>query len=136
MFNSLITNNDKLFDSLFDNKDFTYVKKYVTEMATDIIEKDGVYTLSSNLAGFNKEDINVEYKQGYLTIMAEKSEKEEGNKENYYLKESKSKVSRSFFVGKDFSDEDFDAKFKDGILTVTFKKKEPKEMESKSIEIK
>ena len=127
--------NRKNYNDFFENF-FNSNFEVKNSLTTDISEKDGVYTLSANLAGFDKDDIKVELKNGYLMINAEKNEKEEGDKDNYYLKESHSKVSRSFFVGKDFSEEDFNAKFENGLLILTFKKKEPKQIEVKSIEIK
>lgn len=101
-------------------------------LVTDITEKDGEYTLSANLAGFDKKDINVDFSKGYLTISAEKSEKEE-DEDNYHLKESYSSYKRSFYLGNNFSEDDIKAKFKDGLLIVTFKKLEEK---NSSIEIK
>ena len=132
MFNLMRTNNfDDFFDGFF-NGNF----EMKNPLTTDVSEKDGVVTLSANLAGFDKDDINVELRNGYLIISAEKSEKEENKDDKYYLKESHSSVRRSFFVGKDFTEEDFNAKFENGLLTLTFNKKEPKQLEGKSIEIK
>lgn len=132
MFNLMKTNNfDDFFDGFF-NGNF----EMKNPLTTDVSEKDGVVTLSANLAGFDKDDINVELRNGYLIISAEKSEKEENKDDKYYLKESHSSVRRSFFVGKDFTEEDFNAKFENGLLTLTFNKKEPKQLEGKSIEIK
>ena len=132
MFNLMKTNNfDDFFDGFF-NGNF----EMKNPLTTDVSEKDGVVTLSANLAGFDKDDINVELRNGYLIISAEKSEKEENKDDKYYLKESHSSVRRSFFVGKDFAEEDFNAKFENGLLTLTFNKKEPKQLEGKSIEIK
>lgn len=132
MFNLMRTNNfDDFFDGFF-NGNF----EMKNPLTTDVSEKDGVVTLSANLAGFDKDDINVELRNGYLIISAEKSEKEENKDDKYYLKESHSSVRRSFFVGKNFTEEDFNAKFENGLLTLTFNKKEPKQLEGKSIEIK
>ena len=132
MFNYLMTKDVNNFFDGFFNEPF----EMKNPLTTDLSEKDGVYTLSANLAGFNKDDIKVELKNGYLIIKAKKTEKEEGEEDNYFIKESHSKVSRSFFVGKDFTEEDFKAKFENGLLTLTFEKKEPKQLESKTIEIK
>ena len=113
-----------LFDEMFDiNK---------RSLVTDLKEKDGKYELVSNLAGFNKDDIKITINNGYLTISAEK--KEEDTNE-YSHKESYNSVSRSFYVGRDFSEEDFNAKFENGLLTIEFNKKEPKQIKVKTIEV-
>lgn len=93
---------DNFFDGFFNNN-----LPMKNPLTTDISEKDGVYTLSANLAGFDKDDIKVELNDGYLCITAEKAEKEEGEEGKYYLKESRSKVSRSYYVGKNFTREDY-----------------------------
>ena len=131
MLNLMTKEFDNFFDGFFNNN-----LPMKNPLTTDISEKDGVYTLSANLAGFDKDDIKVELNNGYLCITAEKAEKEEGEEGKYYLKESHSRVSRSYYVGKNFTEEDFDAKFENGLLTLVFKNKEPKQLESKSIEIK
>lgn len=130
MFDLMTKDVNNFFDGFFNDK-----FEMKNPLTTDFSEKDGVYTLSANLAGFNKDDIKVELKNNYLTISAEKSEKEEGEEGKYYLKESHSKVSRSFYVGNKFTEDDFKAKFENGILTLTFENKEPKQLEGKTIEI-
>lgn len=117
-----------LFEELFDMKKFN-------PMETDIKEVDGKYEISANMAGFDKDDIKVELKDGYLTLKAEKQDKEE-EKDKYYLKESKSFVQRSFYVGNDFDEKDFNAKFENGILKLEFNKKEPKQIKVKFIQVK
>ena len=114
----------QLFDEMFDT-----TRKSIT---TDFKEKDGKYTLVSQLAGFDKDDIKITLNGGYLTILAEK---EEDNSDEYSHKESYSKMSRSFYVGRDFLEEDFTAKFENGLLTIEFDKKEPKQIEVKTIEV-
>ena len=114
----------QLFDEMFDT-----TRKSIT---TDFKEKDGKCTLVSQLAGFDKDDINITLNGGYLTIMAEKKE---DNSDEYSHKESYSKMSRNFYVGRDFSEEDFTAKFENGLLTIEFNKKEPKQIEVKTIEL-
>ena len=101
-------------------------------MVTDLNEKDGAYELVSQLAGFDKDDIKITINDGYLTILAEKKE---DNSDEYSHKESYSKMSRSFYVGREFSEEDFTAKFENGLLTIEFDKKEPKQVEVKTIEV-
>ena len=70
MFNYLMTKDVNNFFDGFFNEPF----EMKNPLTTDLSEKDGVYTLSANLAGFNKDDIKVELKNGYLIIKAEKSE--------------------------------------------------------------
>ena len=50
-------------------------------MKTDIREKDDQYELAVDLPGFKKDEINLDVKDGYLTISAQKGlDKDEENK--------------------------------------------------------
>ena len=73
-----------------------------------------------------KDDINIEYNEGYLTISGEKKTENEDKekKENYIRKERYyEKASRSFYVGNINKDE-IKAKFENGVLEVTLPKEQ------------
>ena len=55
-------------------------------MKTDIREKDDQYELAVDLPGFKKDEINLDVKDGYLTISAQKGlDKDEENKKGRTL---------------------------------------------------
>ena len=89
------------FDSMF--KDFfgdDMVMK--NSLKVDIKETENGYTLEADFPGMKKDDINIEYNEGYLTISGEKKTENEDKekKENYIRKERYyEKASRSFYVG-------------------------------------
>ena len=135
-----------LFDDLFD--DFTKETKRAAQnlvgvtgvMKTDIVEKDDRFELLVDLPGFNKEDVKVELKEGYLNIEAERnSSKDEKDEEGTFVRRERytGTCSRSFYVGEEFKQEDIKAKFENGILTLTVPKKddEPEVEEPKYIVI-
>ena len=74
MMPSLFTEN--LFDDFFNDfdEDFfgkknpLYGKHARNMMKTDVRETDTTYEVDVDLPGFKKEDINVNYENGYLTI--------------------------------------------------------------------
>ncbi len=104
-------------------------------MRTDIEKVEGGYELSTELAGFGKDDISVEIRNGYLTITAEKkTEKNEDEGKNYIHRERYyGKSQRSFYVGNNVNEDDIKATFADGILKLTIP--EPKEQVKKTIAI-
>lgn len=127
---NLIT-RDPFFGSLFD--DFSDSRKQNSMMKTDIYEKDGNYVIEADVPGFKKENVKVDYEDGYLTITAKKEEIIEENK-NYIRKERHyGEVSRSYYVG-NVNESEIKAKFEDGTLVVTLPKEEDKET-SKQIPI-
>jgi len=93
-------------------------------MKCDIYEKDGNYHIEADIPGFNKKDIKVECKDGYLTITASKEEKNEDEGKNYIRKERKyGMIKREFYVG-DVDTNMINAEFNDGSLKITIPKKE------------
>lgn len=113
-------------------EDFANSKE--TVMKCDIYEKDGKCNIEIDVPGFDKKDINIECKNGYLTITAKKEEKHDDKDKNYIRKErSYSKTSRSFYIG-GATEENVKAEFKDGILKVVVPKIEEKNTK-KTIEI-
>ena len=68
---------ENMFDDFFDGGFFgarnpLYGKHGRNLMKTDIHEKDGAYEIVVDLPGFKKDEINLDVKDGYLTISAEK----------------------------------------------------------------
>ena len=120
-------------DDIFDN--FLSVPEE-SNMKCDIYEKDGVYHIEMDIPGFDKKDIKVECDKGYLTITAQKEEKEEEHKDKNYIRRERryGTYKREFYLG-ELDSEKINAEFKDGVPTVTVPKKE--EVETKTvIEIK
>lgn len=112
-----------------------YTNRAADLMKTDIKDKDGNYELSIDLPGFNKEDMKIQLKEGYLTIQAARTDNRDEKDENgKYIRRERytGRCSRSFFVGKTIQQEDVHAKYENGVLKVTFPKEETKkEIEEK-----
>ena len=119
------------FDDAFDLIE-TKGWKDTNMMKSDIYEKDGKYHLEADLPGFDKNNIHVDYKDGYLTIQASKEDNFEEN--NKYIRRERhyGEVSRSFYVG-DIDEKEIKAKFKDGSLKITFPKENEERKQTTSI---
>ena len=138
MKNYLIRNNNGLdfFDDAFERffSPAVYTPKFLG-MSTDIKEKDDGYELSVELPGFDKSEIELSLEKGYLTISAQKAEKEEDEKEKYVRRERKVQCTRSYYVGENLTEEDIKAKYDKGVLEVFVPKDKPKQIEPKKINI-
>lgn len=107
-------------------------------MQTDVKETDGGYEVVIDLPGYQKEDVNAELKEGYLTISANTSSSSEDKDENgtYIRRERYSgSCKRSFYVGEELTEEDIKARFENGtlVLWIPKKEKQPKVEEKKTI---
>ena len=110
---------DSAFDDLF--RPLFYDEK-LDAMKTDIRETKDSYILDVEMPGFEKSEISLDVENGYLTIRAEKSEKEseDGKEHRYVRKERSVSCQRSYYI-----------KYDKGVLTVTLPKKEEKKPEPK-----
>ena len=131
-------NEFDLFGDFFGGDDF-FSRRESSIMKTDIKEKKDKYVIEIDLPGYEKENINLELKDGYLEVTA-KVEKTENNEENerfVHKERFYGHCSRSFYVGEQITEEDIHAEFKNGILRVSIPKEEEKKElpEAKHIEI-
>ena len=117
------------FEMMVPTRNALYGKHGKNLMKTDVRETENSYELDIDLPGFKKDEVNVELKDGYLTISAAKGlDKDEKAPEGKYIRQERytGACSRSFYVGTDLQPKDVSAKFTDGILELTFPKEAPK----------
>lgn len=126
---SVFENNfvDKFFDDMFNfNFPFiSYIGSGSRLMNTDVQDLGNEYQLDIELPGYNKEDIHVEFMNGYLTIEADKQESKEEKEENgrYIRRERYSgKCRRNFYVGDYLKKDDVRASFTNGVLRILLPK--------------
>ena len=144
MLPSIWSNNwfDDLFDRSFEMTPWPaerelYGKRAANLMKTDVHETEDSYEMNVDLPGFKKEDIHVEFKEGYLTLRAEKNLDKEEKKEKKLIRSERyvGSMSRSFYVG-DIQPESIKCKYEDGVLTLEFPKVDQKKLpETHSITI-
>ncbi len=121
---------NNVFDDLFYDP---FMSRSSNNMRTDIIEKENEYELSMELPGFNKEDIRMELKDGYLMISANKNTDNEVKDDKGHVirrERYQGNCSRSFYVG-DVKEEDIKASFTNGELKVSLPKSNVKHAEEK-----
>ena len=114
--------NFDLFDDFF--KDDFFTKKDTSLMKTDIKETKDNYLIEMDLPGYDKDNINLSLKDGYLSISAKVEKEENENEEEKYVRKERfyGECSRSFYVGDNLTEEDISAEFKNGILKITVPK--------------
>jgi len=129
------------FDDMFDHfehmMDDSFFGRSVGNFPPYNIVKTGenTYDVELALAGFNKKDIEVEYKENLLTVKSKKQEEtkdEDGNVIHRGI--SKRMFSKSFTIANDV--EVKGAELKDGLLKVSMERIIPEHKKAKLIDIK
>ena len=126
---------DEFFDepwekSLFGARNPLYGKHAKNLMKTDVKETGDHYEVDIDLPGFQKDEIHVDVKDGYLTVSAQKGlDKDEEDKKGRVLRQERyaGACSRSFYVG-DVKAEDVKAKYENGVLKLFVPKAEVKQV--------
>lgn len=129
---------DPFFDDLFRFPEISHeFKRMENIMRTDVKEHENGYSIEIEMPGFDKDDINLDLSNGYLTIEAQRNVSDDENDKNgNFVRRERyfGSCSRSFYVG-DIDEKDIDAKLERGILLVFVPK--DKQLETKKrIEIK
>jgi HSP20 family protein len=100
----------------------------------DIYEEEDQIVLTAELPGVDKKGIEVDVKDGVLTLKGERSADNEVREKNYHRKErSFGRFERSFKLQRDVDTGKITADYKDGILKVSIPK--PEEVKPKQITI-
>ena len=128
-----------LFDDFFDTWPKT-INEQRGIPALNVKEDDKNLTLELQVPGMKKEDIKLEYKDGFLTISGEqKEEKEEQDGKQKFLRREFTSVSfhRTIELPEDKYDvRKAEAVYKDGILDITMPKNEERAKLNKTIQVK
>ena len=134
--------SENLFDDFFGDdwmrfpvwsgRDPLYGKHAKNLMKTDVRETEHTYEVDVDLPGFKKDEVNVELKDGYLTVSAAKGlDKDEEDENGRFIRQERyaGACSRSFYVG-DIRPEDVQCKYESGVLKLTLPKQAPKALET------
>ena len=91
------------------------------QMKIDVKKSDGAYTVSADLPGVKKEDIQVNVDGNVVSISAEVKKESEEKKGEQVLRSERyyGKVERSFALDSDIDESKVDAKYEEGVLKLT-----------------
>lgn len=126
---------EDFFDDFFNSFNrFGLTNTGVNAFRTDIKETENEYIVLAELPGVNKDNINIEVDENYMTITAVNDEIIEEEKNNYIRKERRSgRFQRSFNIS-DVKADEIRAKYENGILEIVLPKAE-KGKKSRRIDI-
>lgn len=111
-------NGNNLMESFND-----FVSEFVSkDMKTNIEDNGNEYILTCDVAGYKKEDINIEFIDNQLTIKVNNDKNKDLEKKNYIVRERRTSSITRRFAFNDADANSIKAKVNDGILTITLGK--------------
>ena len=122
---SLQGNMNQLFDRFFEGRagNGSSMRRWIPAM--DLIETDDNLVLRADLPGLSQDDLDIEIKDGVLTISGERRAEHEEKGEGFHrVERSFGSFSRSLSLPEAVDPEQVAADFKDGVLEVRIPKPE------------
>jgi len=94
-------------------------------MKVDVAEKNGAYTVTAELPGVKKEDIQVTIDGAQVTLAAQVKREKEVTQDERVLHTERvfGSATRSFTLPQEVDEAKAEAKFRDGVLELTLPKK-------------
>jgi HSP20 family protein len=113
---------NRVFDAFFGGgSDASRVRRWVPAM--DLVETDDHLVLRADLPGLKKDDVDLEVKDGVLTISGERKAEREEKSEGYYrVERAFGRFSRSLTIPDGVEADAISADFADGVLEVRIPK--------------
>jgi HSP20 family protein len=129
---SLQSEVNRVFDAFFGNGSDTRTRRWVPAM--DLVETDEHLVLRADLPGLRRDDVQIEIKDGALTVSGERKAEQEDKAEGYYrVERSFGTFSRSMTLPEGVDADAVQADFTDGVLEIRIPK--PAERKPHRVEI-
>lgn len=124
--------NEDLWDGFFSGSmpGFT-----IGGIRADIREKENEYIVEAEIPGFTKEQIEIQYENNTLTIIARQQNERNEEKDQYLRRERHyGELRRSFYL-ENVMEDYIGAQYRDGVLHIILPKDKNKETKRKRIDI-
>jgi HSP20 family protein len=111
-------------------------QSFVEDLKVNIVENEDNYTLTAEVPGIKEKDIDLEIKDGLMTLKGHSEESQEKEENHYRMREfNRRSFERSFRIGEGVDPDKISAKLENGVLTVVLPKKEEAKPKTVKVEI-
>ena len=122
---SLQSEVNRVFDAFFGNGSSAATRARRWVPAMDLVETEDHLVLKADLPGLSQDDVNIEIKDGVLTVSGERRAEHQENSEGFYrVERAFGQFSRSMTLPDGIDAERVAADFNDGVLEVRIPKPE------------
>ena len=133
---SLITDFDRIFDSMFTHDSPRLSLAQSCMPAVDVTETETEFLLSADMPGLDKKDVSIDIHDGVITIKGESAIDNEKSTDDYRIRERQlGSFNRSFRLPDNVNEVKVAAKFKNGVLKITLPKAKEVHPEGRRIKI-
>ena len=116
---------EQMMHQAFDHSLENGISRLSYSPLMNVSETESDYLVMMDLPGVEKKDVEVNLRNGILTVSGERKTSEKGDENNHIWNETTSGAfSRSFELTSDIVEEKIKATFKDGVLNIIIPKAE------------
>ncbi len=129
-------NTDRFFNDFWPQAPVEGRRGFGEDLKVNIVENEDNYTLTAEVPGMQEKDIDLEIKDGRMTLKGQVEESQEKEEKHYRMREfSRRSFERSFRISEGVDQDKISAKLDSGVLTVVLSKKEAAKPKAVKIEI-
>ena len=116
---------DRMFSQSFSHLQETEHESVFFSPFMNVNESDLEYTVSMDLPGVDKKDVEVHISEGIVTVIGERKNSQQGKDNSYIWQETSQGIfRRSFELSSAVKEDKIKARFKNGVLKITIPKTE------------
>ena len=131
-----VFDTDRFFNDFWSWAPVADRRGFGENLRVNIVENEDNYTLTAEVPGMKEKDIDLEVKDGLMTLKGHVEESQEKEETHYRMREfSRRSFERSFRIGEGVDLDKISAKLENGILTVALPKKEEAKPRTVKVEI-
>ena len=118
-------NTDRFFNDFWPWASFENSKALSEQVKVNVVENKDNFTLTAEVPGLKEKDIDIEIKDGLMTLRGHSEESQGKEEDNYRMKEfSHRSFERSFRIGEGIDPDKVTAQLAHGVLTVVLPRRE------------
>lgn len=125
---------DRFLNDFWPWASFENSKAVTDQVKVNVVENEDNYTLKAEVPGLTEKDIDIEIKDGLMTLKGHSEESNEKEGDHYRMKEFNLRsFERSFKIGEGIDPDQVSAQLTHGVLTVVLPRRE--EAKPKSVKV-
>lgn len=127
---------DRFFNDFWPWSPVEGRRGFSEDLKVNIVENEENFTLTAEVPGLTEKDIDLETKDGYMTLKGHVEQSQDKEEEHYRMREfSRRSFERSFRIGEGIDPDNISAKLENGVLKVVLAKKEEAKPKTVKVEI-
>ena len=129
-----VFDTDHFFNDFWPWASLENPKAVTDQVKVNVVENEDNYTLTAEVPGLKEKNIDLEIKDGLMTLRGHSEESQEKEEDHYRMKEfSHRSFERSFRIGEGIDPDKVSAQLNHGVLTVVLPRRE--EAKPKTVKI-